>query len=200
MDQKSWRKVFVVPQRMLKTVTERCITDLTRKESYKYYHIVWQKFQIFLSAPWKEDFGNLFSLETVLIHRGEERGVRLVGIISSYAKLPSQPEFLQLYGRVVWTVRIIWPTHITIRFNEPSCNGWLNDDSETGQMVLEPFPSFSFPLFSSTAPRGNPFLDPYLSPSLFLRLPLSVRSCVVFSPCPYLFKVSSSWTKRDPTL
>ena len=93
--------MFVVPQRMLKTVTERCITDLTRKKSYKYYHIVWQKFQIFLSAPWKEDFGNLFSLETVLIHRGEERGVRLVGIISSYAKLPSQPEFLQLYGRVV---------------------------------------------------------------------------------------------------
>lgn len=29
--------MFVVSQRTLKTVTERCITDLTRKESYKYY-------------------------------------------------------------------------------------------------------------------------------------------------------------------
>lgn len=44
-------------------------------------------------------------------------------------------------------------------------------------MVLEPFPSFSFPLFSSTAPRGNPFLDPYLSldrPSLPLSPSISL--------------------------
>lgn len=31
--------MFVVSQRMLKTATGRCITDLTRKESYKYYSL-----------------------------------------------------------------------------------------------------------------------------------------------------------------
>ena len=75
----------------------------------------------------------------------------------------------------------------TLRFNEPSCNGQLNDDSETGQMVLEPFPSFSFPLFSFTASRGNPFLDSCFSLSLSFVVP----------PYPYLFNVSQSWTKRE---